>query len=677
MEKLNIAFVQARMGSIRFPGKVMMKVKEETLISILLKNLSKSKLINKIVLLTSVDTADDILVNHVESLDYEVFRGSEKNVIERFYLAAKKYDYQNIVRITGDCPLIDHEIVDRVISKFLTNKVDYCSNTQPPTWPDGLDVEIFSFNALVRSFNSNLSNYDKEHVTPFIRNNSEFIRSNVLCHEDLSAERWTLDEHDDYKVIKSILEKFSPKFNFKWTDIMKLKKDEPEIFLGNKNIKRNEGALMGEGQKLWKRAKKIIPGGNMLLSKRSELWLPDYWPSYYSHAKGCNIWTLENEKLIDMIFAVGQGILGYAHPEIESCVVDIVKKGNMTSLNCPEEVKLAEKLVELHPWSEMVRFARSGGEANAIAVRIARAACGNSKIAVCGYHGWHDWYLAANLKNRDGLEDHLLPGLDAKGVPENLEGTIFPFEYNNYEKLEKLVNDHQIGIIKMEVSRNFGPQDNFLQKVRSLCDKKNIILIFDECTSGFRQTNGGLHKVFDVVPDMAMFGKAIGNGHSITAVIGKKSIMDSAQSTFISSTFWTERIGPAAALKTIEIMERIKSWEIISETGRLVKKTWKEIALSNDIEIEISGIDPLCSFSFNYENSLAFKTFLTQEMLKKGYLASNLMYVSISHTAEVLDKYFMELEQVFKKIRKIIKEERDIEQFLEGPICHSGFKRLN
>ena len=458
---------------------------------------------------------------------------------------------------------------------------------------------------------------------------------------------------------------------------MKLKKDEPEIFLGNKNIKRNEGALMGEGQKLWKRAKKIIPGGNMLLSKRSELWLPDYWPSYYSHAKGCNIWTLENEKLIDMIFAVGQGILGYAHPEIESCVVDIVKKGNMTSLNCPEEVKLAEKLVELHPWSEMVRFARSGGEANAIAVRIARAACGNSKIAVCGYHGWHDWYLAANLKNRDGLEDHLLPGLDAKGVPENLEGTIFPFEYNNYEKLEKLVNDHQIGIIKMEVSRNFGPQDNFLQKVRSLCDKKNIILIFDECTSGFRQTNGGLHKVFDVVPDMAMFGKAIGNGHSITAVIGKKSIMDSAQSTFISSTFWTERIGPAAALKTIEIMERIKSWEIISETGRLVKKTWKEIALSNDIEIEISGIDPLCSFSFNYENSLAFKTFLTQEMLKKGYLASNLMYVSISHTAEVLDKYFMELEQVFKKIRKIIKEERDIEQFLEGPICHSGFKRLN
>ncbi len=677
MVELNIAFVQARMGSTRLPGKVMKKVGNSTLISILLNNLSKSKLIDKIVLLTSINKSDDILAKHVELLNYDVYRGSENNVIERFYKAAKHYGYQNIIRITGDCPLIDHSVVDDVITEFKKKGVDYCSNTQPPTWPDGLDVEIFTFQALEKSFNSNLTNYDKEHVTPFLRNSNDFKRSNVKCYRDFSAERWTLDEVDDFKVIKKILEKFSPKFNFNWTDIMKLKKNDPNIFLDNKNIARNEGASIGEGQKLWKRAKKIIPGGNMLLSKRSELWLPDYWPSYYSHSKGCNVWTLDNIKLTDMIFAVGQGILGYSHPEIELHVIETLKKGNMTSLNCYEEVQLAEKLIELHPWAEMARFARSGGEANAIAIRIARAASGNSNVAVCGYHGWHDWYLAANLKNKDGLESHLLPGLEANGVPNNLEGTIFPFEYNDFENLEQLVNENDIGTIKMEVSRNFGPQNNFLQKVRSLCNDKNIILIFDECTSGFRQTNGGLHKLFDVNPDMAMFGKAMGNGHAITAVIGKRSIMDSAQSTFISSTFWTERMGPAAALKTLEVMEEIKAWDIISETGRIVKKTWKEIADSFDVDIEISGIDPLCTFSFNYENNLAYKTFFTQEMLKKGYLAANIMYVSIAHNKDVLNNYFSEYEEVFKKISKIIREEKNIEDYLDSSVCHSGFKRLN
>ena len=370
-------------------------------------------------------------------------------------------------------------------------------------------------------------------------------------------------------------------------------------------------------------------------------------------------------------------LLDGANDEIEKHIIDVVKLGNMTSLNSPDEVKLAEKLIELHPWAEMVRFARSGGEANAIAIRIARAASGNSKVAICGYHGWHDWYLAANLKSDDELEDHLLPGLNPLGVPKSLEGTVFPFEYNNFKQLEDLVNFENIGVIKMEVSRNFGPENNFLNKVRELCDKKNIVLIFDECTSGFRQTNGGLHKYYNVNPDLAMFGKAMGNGHAITAVIGKKSIMDAAQSTFISSTFWTERIGSAAALKTIEIMERTKSWEIITATGKKIKSKWSEIAKLHSIPIEINGIDPLCSYNFSYKNPLAYKTYVTQEMLKKGFLASNLIYVSVVHDEFVLNNYFEELEKIFSSISRIESDGKDILDFLDGPICHSGFKRLN
>ena len=250
----------------------------------------------------------------------------------------------------------------------------------------------------------------------------------------------------------------------------------------------------------------------------------------------------------------------------------------MSTLNCPEEVYLAEKLIELHDWSDMVRFARSGGEANAIAIRIARAASGRDNVAICGYHGWHDWYLSANLGNKKGLDNHLLSGLETKGVPSNLKGSVFPFNYNQFDELETLVKNHEIGVIKMEVERNMGPENDFLQKVRKLATDNEIILIFDECTSGFRETFGGLHKKYSVQPDMAMFGKAMGNGYAITAVIGRRKIMEAAQTTFISSTFWTERIGPTAALKTLEIMQREKSWETITKTGKEIRERWQKLA---------------------------------------------------------------------------------------------------
>ena len=191
---------------------------------------------------------------------------------------------------------------------------------------------------------------------------------------------------------------------------------------------------MRTGQKLYKRAKKVIPGGTMLLSKRPEMFLPNNWPSYFSKTKDCYVWDLDGNKLTDVsIMSIGANILGYSNYEVDSAVIETVQKGNLSTLCCPEEVYLAEKLVELHPWSDMVRLARTGGEANAIAIRIARAASGKENVAICGYHGWHDWYLSANLKS-DNLEGHLLKGLDPAGVPKNLAGTVHPFHYNKFEE---------------------------------------------------------------------------------------------------------------------------------------------------------------------------------------------------------------------------------------------------
>ena len=671
-----VGLVQARMGSTRLPGKVLKKIVGKPMIELLLERLSKSAELDEIVVATSEDVENDKLQFFVESMGYRCTRGSEKNVLNRYYESAKQIKADVIVRITADCPLIDPELVDECIKNFKKSNVDYFSNVYPRTYPDGLDISVMSFSSLERANNEAVSEYDKEHVTTFIRNSKKFTKSSLKYKEDLSKLRWTVDEPEDLVVISNVFDYFSPNINFNWHQILELEKLKPNLFFENKNIKLNEGASLGSGQKLYKRAKKIIPGGNMLLSKRPEMFLPGKWPSYFSKSKGCEVWDLDGNKFIDMsIMGIGTNTLGYGHPEIDEAVNQTIKRGNMSTFNCPEEVYLAEKLIDMHSWSDMARFARSGGEANAIAVRIARAASGRDKIAVCGYHGWHDWYLSANLSDDKSLDGHLLPGLEPKGVPRNLKNTVFPFNYNRINELDSLVSKHDIGVIKMEVSRATGPEDNFLQKVRQLANKKNIVLIFDECTTGFRETFGGLHKKYNVEPDMAMFGKALGNGYAITAIIGRREIMDEAQSTFISSTFWTERIGPTAALKTLEVMEREKSWKKITNIGKKISSIWNKLASKYEIPLKVYGLPALIKMRFESQLNLEYKTLISQEMLKRGFLASNAVYVCTEHNENVLKEYEESLDQVFSLIAEC-EQGRSIKEFLEGEVCDKDFRRI-
>ena len=656
-----VAIVQARMGSIRFPRKVMKEITGTPMVGLLMKRLSLAKRVNQIVIATSIDPNNDSLVDYVKQQGHLFYRGSEKDVLERYYQAAVQAKADVIVRITGDCPLVDPVLVDAVVEQFLEGGVDYASNINPPTYPNGLDIEVFSFLALERAHNEAKQAREREHVTPYIRESADFVQVNYKHNYDHSDARWTVDEKDDFTVISNVFTHFYPRYDFSWQEILHLQSMQPELFELNKYLARNEGQLLGSGQKLWKRAKKIIPGGNMLLSKRPEMFLPAFWPAYYSKAKGCKVWDMDGNEYIDMsIMGIGTNILGYGHPEVDDAVRTVVDSGNMSTLNCPEEVYLAERLVELHPWADMVRFARTGGEANAIATRIARAASGKEKVAICGYHGWHDWYLAANLSNEGSLAGHLLPGLEPNGVPASLRDTIYTFNYNRIDELQNLVSTHDIGVIQMEVSRNQGPEPGFLEAVRQLATEKGIVLIFDECTSGFRQTFGGLHKLYGVEPDMAMFGKALGNGYAITATIGRREIMEAAQTSFISSTFWTERIGPSAGLKTLEV----------------IKKRWAALALKYNLSIGLWGLPALSGFTIESPNALAYKTLITQEMLAKGYLASNSVYTSIAHTPEIVDGYFNQLDPIFSLIAEC-EAGRDVASLLKSPICHAGFKRLN
>ncbi len=440
-----------------------------------------------------------------------------------------------------------------------------------------------------------------------------------------------------------------------------------------KKLKKNKGI------KLWEKAKKLILGGNMLLSKRPELFLPNFWPTYYSKTKSCYIWDLGNNKFIDMSYmGVGTNILGYNNKKVDAAVSKVVKKGNLSTLNSPEEVELAKKLISIHKWAHQVKFARTGGEIASIAIRIARNYTKKNKVVICGYHGWHDWYLSANLNKKTSLDRHLFDNLNIGGIPKELGRYTFSIAYNDFDNLKKIYKKNpQIGVVIMEVKRNYEPQKDFLKKIRHFCDKNNIVLIFDECTSGFRETYGGLHLKYKIKPDIMLLGKALGNGYAITALLGRKKIMQKSSDLFISSTFWTERIGSAAAIATLDEMKRLKSWKKITKIGKIIKKEWKKIFNKYSIDYEIKGLESIISFEFKKKNFNAYKTFITQEMLKKKILANNTIYVSVSHNEKVLNKYFYEFEKVIKKINFINKKGLKIENFLETSEISNGFKRLN
>jgi glutamate-1-semialdehyde 2,1-aminomutase len=410
------------------------------------------------------------------------------------------------------------------------------------------------------------------------------------------------------------------------------------------------------------------------------MFLPDGWPSYYKKAKGALVWDLDGNKFIDMsIMGVGSCLLGYADADVNKAVKNAIDNGSMSTLNSPEEVELAELLCKIHPWADMARFARAGGEAMAIATRIARAYTGKDTIAFCGYHGWSDWYLSANLSDDKTLDGHLLPGLEPRGVPRGLKGTLLPFHYNKIEELEKIVEEHgnELAAIVLEPLKGVEPKDNFLQKVRALANKTKAVLIFDEVTVGFKMTFGGAHLLYGVNPDMAIFAKALSNGFPMSAIIGRRNVMQAAQTTFISSTNWTERIGPVAALATLKKLKKLKVAERIGKVGDMAEKIWINAAKKNNLKIKTSGVGPLRSFSFDYgDKSQALKTLLVQEMLQKGFLATNALFASYAHTDALLKQYEKAINEVFAYIKDTL-ETNTLKERLKHPVAHTGFARLN
>ena len=643
--------IQARSSSSRFPKKIFYKINKYSLLEILIIRLKKLKEIP--IFLAIPDNENKRNLNRFkkicEKYDITLFQGSKKNVISRFYHCSKKFNIKNIVRITSDCPLSDTSIINKMLKIYKSENFDYFSNTLIPSFPDGLDVEIFNFNTIEKSFKSNYSLKAKEHVTHDIKNNYKIKKGNFKNDIDLSDVRLTVDYKKDLKNIKFLIQKYNINVNYE-----KIKKESlnGNLLAGDK-IRNMKDESLNKGQILWSKAQQKILNGNMLLSKNPDYILPGQWPTYYEKATGINIKGVDKKNYKDLyMMSVGTNLLGYANKSINNKVIRSIKNSNMSSLNCYEEVDVADQLLKMHKWASKVKFAKTGGEANTIAIRLARCSSKNENIAFCGYHGWHDWYLSSNLNTKNNLDFHLLPGLETKGIPKILKNTVFPFKYGKKINFKNFFKKNKIGVVITELSRQKKINLSFLKKLLSESKKLGVIVIFDECTSGFREFFGGIHLKYNLEPDLVTYGKAIGNGYPITAVLGSSKVMNNASSTFISSTFWTERTGFVAALETLKIMKKYKTHNYIIKLGKFIKSEWKKIAKKNKLKIEIDGLDALPRFSLKKFDMKIVKTYLSQEMLKQNILASNIIYLSTSHKKHHFKKYFKVLDKIFFNLSK-------------------------
>ncbi len=648
-----ILLVQARVNSSRFPNKVLKPINREKLniLDMIYYRLKKTKNLTKILFVIPQNKKNLKLARYLKHKNYPFFAGSEKNVLSRFYEATKNIKPDYIIRVTSDCPFVDPDILNKLVKKIKTNKFDFLSNTNPPTYADGLDLEAFKFIKLEQAFKNAKSQFDKEHVTPYIKRHS-LSNYNLFNKKDYSSMRITIDYPEDFRIFQNLLYKSKNNLNISSKNIEKMWDNNKELFLANMKFERNSSKKgLNKNKKLILRANKVIAGENMLFSKKARLY-SDNWPSYFTRAKKISIWDSDNIMYKDLsLMGVGTNILGYSNQNINNAVIKSINSSNMSSLNSKEEVELAEKLISLHPWSDQATFTRTGGEANSVAIRIARIAAKSQNVAVCGYHGWHDWYLATNLGKKNSLKNHLMDNLKVLGVPNKLKGTVYSFEYNNINSLKEIIHKNKIGIVKMEVSRDEVSKNNFLRDVKKICKKNNIILIFDECTSGFRMNNGGLHKMYGVEPDLAIFGKALGNGFAINAIIGKKEIMELKNKSFISSTFWSERSGFAAGIATLNLMEKIKSWKIITQNGNYLRSKISEIAKKHSLKVKITGLSSLIKYEILSKNWPIYRKFIINEMLRNRILGTNAIYVSIYHDKNAFRKYFEILDKLFFQIK--------------------------
>lgn len=657
-----IAIIQARMGSSRLPGKVMMDIQGIPVLQWVTQAALSINNIDNVIIATSTENQDDAIEKWCVKNNIKIFRGDEKNVLSRYYEAAKVHGLKSgdlVMRLTADCPLLDPQICGEVISLLLRTGKDYANNIgNPRAWPDGLDCEVFTFDALERSFLEASDDLYKEHVSLYIRHNPQFFDAiSLSCPVGgIGDYRWTLDTQDDFEhliYLTNHLQDRKPTYSY--LDVLHIEQNDRTEKIGN---------IYGLGQSLshLERALKTIPGASQTYSKSYVQHIKGVSPFFIDRGKGAYVWDIDGNEYVDYLSALLPVLLGYCDDDVDEAIKAQLSKGICFSLAADIEAELAEILINMIPSAEMVRFAKNGSDVTAGAIRIARAYTGRTQVAICGYHGWHDWYIGTTALDR--------------GVPYETKNLTDTFSFNKIESLKKLLAQKQYAAIILEAEATEKSQNGFLEEVRKLSTEHGAVLIFDEIVSGFRSSLGGIQELRGVVPDLSCFGKAMGNGMPISALVGKREVMHILDDVFFSGTFGGETLSIAAAITCLNKYKRTNGVEKIKNLGTRLQGNINNILKAEGINgvLSVQGESWWPAMKISHSESDTLKMLIRQELARNGIIQGSGFNLSVSHCNDTIWNQTMEAwENIAMSLNKFLNG-NSLEKYLNDGKENTVFK---
>ena len=675
-----LAVIQARMGSSRLPGKVMENLGSMPVLGWVVRAARATPGIDETVVATSTGDGDDVIADWCAENGVECHRGSEEDVLSRFAEAAKAAKADAVLRLTADCPLLDPQVCGAIVALFKATGADYTSNVNPPDWPDGLDCEVFSAKALYEADAEATRSIEREHVTPFIFFNRERydVRSISCPLPGMLGNRWTLDRKEDLDFLRALVAHIPNDRPPSYLEILQVLDRMPELREINAEVDRFEGMHRawakeaglperdyGRSRKLLVRARKSIPLGTQTFSK-SHTQYPEKAPLFLTYGEGGSVWDVDANRYVDLVMGLLPVVLGYRDPDVDRAITDQLANGISFSLATELEVELAEKLIEIIPTAEMVRFGKNGTDATSAAVRLARAFTGRDRIMASGYHGWQDWYIGATTRD--------------KGVPQAVRELTHMVPYNDIDAVHRLLGQHpgEFAALIMEPTNVAEPGPGYFDALRELLRQDGVLLIFDEIITGFRFALGGAQELYGVTPDLSCFGKSMGNGMPISAVVGRADVMAEMEEVFFSGTFGGETLSIAAAIAVIDKMQREPVIESLWEKGSILAESVGQRIAENGLSdvLSLTGAAPWKLLDFKDHPTARkelIRSVFIQEMLRRGVLLTSSHNICYAHDDEncatTLGAYDGALAQISNGLSS-----GNLETQLTGPVIEPIFR---
>jgi glutamate-1-semialdehyde 2,1-aminomutase/spore coat polysaccharide biosynthesis protein SpsF len=674
------AIIQARMGSSRFPGKVLKDLHGEPMLRWVVTAAQSIPGVDDVVVATSQADTDGQILEWCGAQGIRSVAGSEEDVLDRYRVAALEVKADFVLRITADCPFIDPWVCGQVLTLLLRTGADYACNFDPRGWPDGLDCEAMTRAALEQAAEHATRQLEREHVTPYIRaHRGRFRIANLGCPiPGLSEERWTVDRPSDLEFLGAVADHLPGNAPVAFPDVLRVLDRHPDLREINRDHVPGEGFLRSRleepsggsrgytaSAEMLERARKVIPLGSQTFSKSHTQYPEGGAPLFLTHGDGGRVWDVDGNEYVDLVCGLLPVVLGYRDPDVAAAVQRQQDSGVSFSLATELEIELAERLVEIIPCAEMVRFGKNGTDATSAAIRIARASTGRDRVAVCGYHGWQDWYIGSTTRNR--------------GVPEATQALTHTFPFNDLDALQELLESHrgEFAAVILEPMSAEKPRDGYLEAVARLVRDQGAILVFDEVITGFRYALGGAQELFGVTPDLAAFGKALGNGYPISAVVGRSDLMSELERAFISSTFGGETVSIAAAIAVVDKMRREPVIEGLWKTGRALAEGVRTLVAERGLEdvVHLAGMDPWMLLRYQDHaagRGVAMRTLVMRELLAGGVLSLGSHNVCYAHDEADIASVIRAYTGAFDVLAEAI-ESGSVEKSLAIPVIEPVF----